>query len=253
MLVNNLESKTNIEQHSLLKSIILHLLPGALLTTFYLIIAPFFTSMGLPSLSAFIVSVVCTSMPFELVYLLLQGKKKNGVISLKGLFPYQESVSKKQYLIFVPILVIWGAIWLGFIPMFFDKQIIKNLFQWLPEWFNITGFIDNINHYSRNVLVVTLILGAILTGILAPYVEELYFRGYLLPRISRFNGWSVLINSILFSLYHFHQPWGFFSRVFFLLPMVFIVWRKKNIKIAILVHCILGALSMISTIPLVFM
>jgi len=252
-----LEMKTpsiiHTEQHSLLKSIVLHLFPGVLLVIFYMIIAPIVTDMGFPSLLAFIISVMCTSMPFELIYLLYQGKKRNGTFSLKGLFPYQEKVSMKQYLIVVPILVIWGAIWLGFVPMFLDKLIIKSLFSWLPPWFNITGFIDNINLYSTKVLTIVLILGAFLTGVLAPYVEELYFRGYLLPRISRFKKWSVLINSVLFSIYHFHQPWGFITRILFLLPMVYIVWIKKNIKIAVWVHCILGALSMLSTIPLVFL
>jgi AcrR family transcriptional regulator len=39
-------------------------------------------------------------------------------------------------------------------------------------------------------------------------VEELYFRGYLLPRISRFGGWAPVINCCLFALYHFWQPFN---------------------------------------------
>ena len=38
-------------------------------------------------------------------------------------------------------------------------------------------------------------------------VEEMYFHGYLLPRISRLGAWAPLVNTVLFSLYHFFTPW----------------------------------------------
>jgi membrane protease YdiL (CAAX protease family) len=38
-------------------------------------------------------------------------------------------------------------------------------------------------------------------------VEEMYFRGYLLPRISRLGAWAPLVNTVLFSLYHLFTPW----------------------------------------------
>jgi hypothetical protein len=34
----------------------------------------------------------------------------------------------------------------------------------------------------------------------------------LLPRISRFGGWAPLINTVLFSLYHFFTPWQLLGR-----------------------------------------
>jgi uncharacterized protein len=49
--------------------------------------------------------------------------------------------------------------------------------------------------------------------------EELYFRGYLLPRLYRFGIWAPLINISLFSLYHYWTPWGVLSRIVMLLPM----------------------------------
>lgn len=252
ILENRSEIDIYVEQHSLIKSIALHLIPGILMVSFYIVIGPIIIDFGLPSLFAFIISVVCTSMPFQIIYLLYQGKKKNGVISLEGLFPYREKISKKEFFITASILIIWGSIWLGFIPMFWDKLIIKNSFQWLPEWFNITGFMENIHLYSKNILVSVLILGTVFTGIIVPYVEELYFRGYLLPRITRYKEGAILINSILFSVYHFHQPWGLLNRVVFLLPMVYVVWTKRNVKIGITVHCIIRAIPMLSAMLLVF-
>jgi len=44
---------------------------------------------------------------------------------------------------------------------------------------------------------------------LAPLVEELLFRGFLLPRMrSAFGKRDWVANGTLFTLYHVHQPWS---------------------------------------------
>jgi membrane protease YdiL (CAAX protease family) len=46
-------------------------------------------------------------------------------------------------------------------------------------------------------------------AILAPVVEELLFRGLLLPRMrSAFGKRDYIANGALFTLYHVHQPWS---------------------------------------------
>jgi membrane protease YdiL (CAAX protease family) len=47
-----------------------------------------------------------------------------------------------------------------------------------------------------------LLLGLVLSGVVAPVVEEMYFRGYLLPRLSRLGRWAPVLNVTLFALYH---------------------------------------------------
>jgi membrane protease YdiL (CAAX protease family) len=45
--------------------------------------------------------------------------------------------------------------------------------------------------------------------LLAPVVEELVFRGLLLPRMRGvFGRGDVVANGALFALYHVHQPWS---------------------------------------------
>jgi len=44
---------------------------------------------------------------------------------------------------------------------------------------------------------------------LAPIAEELFFRGLLLPRMQRAYGkGDVVVNGVLFTIYHLHQPWS---------------------------------------------
>ena len=50
---------------------------------------------------------------------------------------------------------------------------------------------------------------AVLVALLAPVVEELFFRGLLLPRMRRAFGkadWG--LNGAMFAGYHLHQPWS---------------------------------------------
>ena len=44
--------------------------------------------------------------------------------------------------------------------------------------------------------------------------EEFLFRGVLLPKMKGvFGRWDWIINVVLFSFWHWHQPWGFLSVV----------------------------------------
>ena len=88
-------------------------------------------------------------------------------------------------------------------------------------------------------------------NIAVPIVEELYFRGYLLPRMARWGNWAPLINVVLFSLYHFWLPWETLNRIITLLPIVFVVQWKRNIYLSILVHCLLNTIGSIGLLALV--
>ena len=49
----------------------------------------------------------------------------------------------------------------------------------------------------------------VLVNFLAPWVEELFFRGLLLPRMRKvFGRIDWVVNGAIFGLYHLHQPWS---------------------------------------------
>ena len=75
-----------------------------------------------------------------------------------------------------------------------------------------------------------------INGLLGPVVEELYFRGHLLPRIDRFGRAAPVLNAVLFSLYHFWTPWQNVGRILGLLPWIFTVWRKRSVALSMAVH-----------------
>ncbi|NLF03017.1 MAG: CPBP family intramembrane metalloprotease [Anaerolineales bacterium] len=119
-----------------------------------------------------------------------------------------------------------------------DQAILKSFFNGLPDWFQINQFVPA--NYSQPVLTVTFALFLILNGFVGPVVEELYFRGFLLPRIEYMKGWAPLVNVLLFSVYHFFSPWQNITRILAFVPLAYVVRWKKNIYVSMLAHVLLN-------------
>jgi membrane protease YdiL (CAAX protease family) len=94
-------------------------------------------------------------------------------------------------------------------------------------------------------MLTTMVICLPLTGISLPLIEELYFRGFLLPRIAHLGGWAPLVSTVLFSLYHFWSPWVFVSRVIFMFPGFWFAWQNKDIRLSIGMH--VGVTSIVAT------
>ncbi len=225
------------EQHSVARTVVLHLLPGALITAFYVGAAPVVRSLGFPSLMAIFLAIVFVLIPFELGYLIYQARKNGSTVG--NVVLYRQPVPRGQFVALVLGLLAWWGICsvLLFPPL--DEFFIENVFSWLPGWFL---FAEDFTRYSTAALLITWTFGLVVNGIAGPVVEEMYFRGYLLPRISRLGAWAPLLNTVLFSLYHFFTPWLNVGRIIGLLPMVYAAWWKRSIYVSMAVH-VLGNVS----------
>lgn len=223
------------QHHSIQKSTLLHLLPGLAGTIAYIIIAPGLNASGYPATFSILIAAALVIMPIELGYLLYQAVQTNGSFSLKGIVLYRKPLPKWQYFVIPLALVIWGFLATGVTPLL-DKLIANTWFSWLPEWFFIFD-LSQFDGYARPALLLTFWVGLIVNGFALPIVEELYFRGYLLPRLDHFGKWAPLVNASLFSLYHFWTPWQAISRILWMLPWVYTVWRKQNIYLIMIAHC----------------
>jgi len=233
---------TPLEQYSLGQSIILHLLPGAIATVVYVLTVPFFTGQGYPSITALYLPMILAVILVELGYLFYQGQRKNGSLSLDGIVNYRQHVTGWMYIVFPLLILIWGILVTGLVSPI-DNLLLDRVFAWLPDWYTLRDVLDIKATYSRQAILVTAICALTLNGLVGPIVEEFYFRGHLLPRLSRFGYWAPLLNVALFSLYHWWTPWMFFSRLILLIPMVYIVKWKRNIYIGMIAHCLLNLIG----------
>ena len=98
-------------------------------------------------------------------------------------------------------------------PQVIEPWLIGTAFGWLPQWFVTPIAMDRVADYSSTVWTVTLVAFLAINGFVGPIVEELYFRGYLLPRMEWMGRWAPLVNVSLFSLYHFWSPWQLVARI----------------------------------------
>jgi len=234
----------DIIQQPIFSSITLHLVPGVLTTLAYVITAPFLNSMGYPSNFAFLLTGLFVLIPFELGFLLYLGRKRNGTLSLNGIVVYRESMPVRQYVLFAVPLLVYANFILAVVYPPIAQFVTRNLFSWLPSWF----FLSLQPEYSKSVLLMTALLGLAVNGFVGPITEELYFRGYLLPRISRFGVLAPVINGVLHSLYHFWMPWQVPGLILALLPAAFVVWWKRSIYLSMIIHVTGNVLGSIVTL-----
>lgn len=238
--MNNSTATKSNNQHPLLKSILLHIIPGLLTTLAIMLFKPLVDLTRFPPLLAFLLAVLLIDIPFMLAVMLNEGKKLNGRFSLEGVVLYREKVSWKTFaLVFIGAFVVLYLIIMLATPL--NSILADTLFSWLPEWI----FFDDAAQYegyAKNILILAFTLQLVITGVILPWVEELYFRGYLLPRISRFGAWAPLIGGLLFGLYHGWQLYGWVGVSLLGAGLGFVVWWKKDLRLGISLHVFANAL-----------
>ena len=237
----------DIEQHSIGRSVALHLLPGLFALGVYLLTAPWLITLGFPAEFAnTLLALPAGVILFEMGYLLYEGKRRNGKFRLDGIVLYRKSMPIWQYGILVLLLVAWNAaVYMPLLDLTGDR--IKNaVYFWAPSWFLAES---NLAQYPQNIVLV-LALVSIAAYTLFGALEELYFRGYLLPRISRFGVWAPVFNTALFTVYHFDILQNAVSIFVGFLPIALLTWRKQNVYLAMITHAVVNLIaSLVGFLP----
>jgi membrane protease YdiL (CAAX protease family) len=223
-----------LEQHTLAQSIVLHLLPGILIAVVFFSSAPLARQWHLPPFIAQCFADLVVLVPSVLGFLYYQGYRRNGRLSLDGVVLYRDRLPCWQFVGLVPlILVAAGGLTVLLAPL--GTGIFTRFFAWLPATFLTT---TDLHAYSRSTLISSYLVFFLMIVLIAPILEELYFRGYLLPRMARFGSWAPVIHSVLFALYHVWSPWLAIGRALSVLPMVVVVQWKRNIYLGMAAHII---------------
>ena len=196
-----------------------------------------FLKYGFPPQFGMLLSIILVALPIFSIHLLQVRKKENkkSIAEINGLTS-RLSTSKlilDSFGLVIFAFLIWGATQ----PV--NLIITDKLLYWLPQWFTEQDF----SNYSKDKIVITLILNLGLNGFLAPYMEEVYFRGYLLPRMNVWGGSAFVVNALLFSIYHFWQPYIYLTLILALLPMNYLAWKTKDLRLSILTHCLLNLIG----------
>ena len=233
--------------------VLLHLLPGAVLTLVYTPLAYLFYRSGLPTILAFFISSLIALFPLEIGLPIYLARREAPNRSLKQIFVFRAPIPFGQMIALALGTMLWSALVFMVAGTTLVDPIRDGLFAWMPEWLDPGFFVLNIEASSKGIRITTWVLGIIFTGFMGPVIEEFYFRSYLLPRMPGLRWWAPLSGVVLMSLYHFWSPWLVLLRIIAMLPMVYAVWWKRNVYVGIISHSLLNLIGdSIFLIPLIF-
>ena len=207
---------------------------------FFILTAPRLAQAGLPPVWGLLLGALLVIVPFELGVVLYTGKQLTGRLSLRGSIAYDEPLTLRQYLMLVPLVVLLSFVLPGLVLML-EPLVRETLFGWLPSWY-VAG-LGQLATYSPAIQSATVVLWIISMVIAGPLVEELYFRGYLLPRIAYLKAAAPLVNVVLFAVYHFWQPYAILTIILFALPFAYAAWWKRNVYLSIIAHCTINLIA----------
>ena len=173
-------------------------------------------------------------IPVQLGYLYyLAKKRRNRGWSLKGIVVYDQPISWSRYFVWVPAILVPTAI---------VFTVLLPITHWLEA---ALVRVNVLAQYHATGVVETagpiLFAHIVLSGILVPIVEELYFRGYLLTRMpSQFGRLKPAAHSFLFAVYHFDTPWMIPVRTLGILPLIYTTIHTRSVRPAIAAHCLVN-------------
>lgn len=114
----------------------------------------------------------------------------------------REPLSGLDVALFLGVMIAWAY---GGDRLF----VLYPLLRWRPDLMNAAGYFAQFPEVSGTYLL----LWASTTGVLAPFVEELLFRGYLLNLLrTRWGLWrAIVVSSLAFGAIHFQ--WALYATV----------------------------------------
>ena len=135
--------------------------------------------------------------------------------------------------------------WLAYQPFFMPPEFVPPVVD--PRITTLPTEIMGVS-LKGNWLVLVIYALALVVNILG---EELYMRGYILPRQVLTHGrWAWLVHGTLWTLFHFFQRWTYIQLLPITLSVSYVAYRTKNTSIAIAAHYIGNGI--IGMIPILF-
>jgi membrane protease YdiL (CAAX protease family) len=217
-----------------LQLVVLHLLPGVVQMTAFAVLARPMLAAGAPRALPFLIAVVVGGLPCMLA-VLLRARSRGAARALTGRplvgnrapMPRWEYVALYVMLFALSLGVLWATA-----PL--NQLLAEKVFFWLPDYLQPQW--QPPAPPARALVLLSLVVQVLIDGVLAPVTEEVYFRGYLLPRMRYLRGWAPAVNALLFAVQHFWQPYNQVMIFLHSLLLTYVVWWKQNIYIAMLVH-----------------
>jgi hypothetical protein len=234
------ETVSGPAQLSLRRAFVLQVIPGFPMLAVYLPAAWLFGRRGLPVQFALYTAILVGEVPATWLMMAYQRRREGG----GPLFPWRAPLPAWQYIaIGVPLAII-GLLVMGALTPTVGEAIRDGLFAWVPAW-AVPDMTADPRHWSRPVRIALAVLGLFGATLAGGVTQELYARGFLLPRTEHAGRMAPLFNAAAFAVLHLASPWSW--PVFFLvaLPWAYAVWWRRSIGLGLAGHVgMLGIMSL---------
>ncbi len=233
-------------QHPLWLSVVLSLAPGLALGAFIILTAPLFERVGLDPIFALFGGIGLVIVPIELGILAVVAHRTTGSWSPLAALDYTTKLPARRLVPLAIGLAIWFIatliVWIATV----EEALVDALSPWVPATLLQFAQMSAEGELpSAGVIVALLGIAFLFNGFIGPVTEELYFRGYLLPRIDRFGRWAPVLNSVLFAVYHVWTPWRWPQIVIGFVPIAVAGWRTRSLYVPMLAHVIVNVVFLV--------
>lgn len=173
-------------------TLLLHLLPGWLAGLIYLPLGAALSRAGHPPVWGLLLVTVTVLLPLEL-----------GLLWRAGALPTLRRPRLDGRLLGAAALTLLASALLPGLAALLEG-VTRPLFALLPGW--MLDPAQGLAALPAGLRALTLAAWLVVFGFVGPTVEEAYFRGWLLGRLSPLGRAAAPVNAALFALYHLWQP-----------------------------------------------
>jgi hypothetical protein len=230
---------------------ILQIAPGLASVPVFALLAWMFSRQGVPNIFALTLTIILIEIPLCWAIMVHRVRQETGRFRFRDAFPWTDSIPWWQYLVIgVPLIFFSMFMIVGIVPRV-DALLLNGAFNWVPDWFAMRpdpGMFATMSRPLLMTLWVLMLFGMVIGG---GFTQELYSRGFLLPRTAHLGWWAPALNALLFAMLHMAAPWSW--PVFFVmtLPWAYLVWWRRSVKIGLFIHVGMLALQwMVMTLVL---
>jgi hypothetical protein len=201
------------------------------------LLAAIFARLKVPNLLALMIAVLVAEVPVSWWVMVRRVRRETGGrFTLADAFPWRGRVPWWQFLVIgIPVLL-FSLVMMGGVGPQVGEALRGAFFSWVPEWLVMRPDPRIFAGLSRTVTLAIWVLGLVSFTLIGGFTQELYSRGFLLPRMAHLGSWAPVLNALLFAVFHLASPWSWPAFFVIVLPWALLVWWKRSIQIGLFVH-----------------
>jgi len=214
----------------------LQLLPGVANVLIFLPSAWVLHQAGLPVMFALGLAILFGEVPVAWWIMIRRTRAEQGSFSFKTAFPWARALRWQTYALWgLPIILISMVLMMTG-QMVVAPQIQQSFFPFIPEWMHIIQSPAELAELPPRVLLALWTVSLVIFTLIGGVTQELFSRGFLLPRMAHMGPVAPVLNALFFAMLHLGAPWGW--PIFFVTSLIWAaaVWRTRSVKIGLFGH-----------------